>query len=74
MRLTIQCPLCEEGTLTAQVSPDSLEDMTDDGCGHAARLWGSREIHDALDRAIAAAEEDAYLDAQEARYERWSDT
>jgi hypothetical protein len=74
----LQCPRCDDGVLTATCSPDSIDDLTDAGCGHAGELnWLNgpdwQPIADLIWQAVAAKEYDAYLDAQDSRFSAWRD-
>ncbi len=77
MKVDLQCPMCDDGILTATCSPDSLDDLTDDGCGHAQQLWaldGADPTWVSLVESIwKTVEEEAvgrYEDAEEAKYQR----
>ena len=75
MTVDLQCPSCDDGTLTATVDPDSITDLTDAGCGHAEGLWAT--LGPALLEAIWEAVEEAgarrYDAAQESRFAAWRD-
>lgn len=75
MRVDLQCPLCDDGTLIATVSPGSIDDLEDQGCGHAEQVWNQMDsrLADTIWRAVADEEQGRYEDAQESRYAAWRD-
>ena len=72
IKVDLQCPLCDDGVLTATVSPDSIDDLEDAGCGHAANS-DSYQLSADIWQAVADKDEGARLDAEESRYQNWRD-
>ncbi len=78
MTVDVQCPLCDDGLLTATVDPESITDLEDDGCRHAEAIWAdlASTWHGTMQDIWAAVEEEGmrrYDDAMERAVDRLRD-